>query len=69
MVASLAAERGLHSCRSQSLERSPSNCAPWGLVAPQHVETSWTRDQTCVPCIGRQIVIHCTAREVYVDFK
>ena len=27
------------------------------LVAAQHVESSWTRDQTCVPCIGRRILI------------
>ena len=26
------------------------------LVAPWHVESSWTRDQTHVPCIGRQIL-------------
>ena len=24
-----------------------------GLVAPQHVKSSWNRDQTHVPCIGR----------------
>ena len=35
------------------------------LVAPQHVESSWTRDRTCVPCIGRRILIHCTTREVW----
>ena len=27
-----------------------------GLVAPWHVESSWTRDQTHVPCFGRQIL-------------
>ena len=32
------------------------------LVAPQHVEPSWTRDQTHVPC--RQILNHWTTREV-----
>ena len=26
------------------------------LVAPQHMESSWTRDQTHVPCVGRQTV-------------
>ena len=36
-----------------------------GLVAPQHVESSWCRDQTQVPCIGRQIFIHCVTREVW----
>ena len=34
------------------------------LVAPQHVGSSWTRDRTCVPCIGRQILNHCANREV-----
>ena len=27
-----------------------------GLVAPQHVGSSWTRARTRVPCIGRQIL-------------
>ena len=35
-----------------------------GLVAPQHVESSQTRDWTGVPCIDRQILTHCTTREV-----
>ena len=34
------------------------------LVALRHVESSWTRDQTCVPCLGRRIPIHCTSREI-----
>ena len=34
-----------------------------GLVAPWHVESSWTRDRTCVPCSGRHILIHCATRE------
>ena len=33
-------------------------------VGPQHVESSWTRDWTEVPCTGRQSLIHCTTREV-----
>ena len=28
------------------------------LVALWHVEFSWTRDQTHVPCLGRQILYH-----------
>ena len=36
-----------------------------GLVAPQHVKSPQTRDRTLVPCIGRQIPIHCTTREVH----
>ena len=35
-----------------------------GLVAPWHVGSSRTRAQTRVPCIGRQILNHCTTREV-----
>ena len=35
-----------------------------GLAALQHVESSPTRDQTGVPCIGRWIITHCTTREV-----
>ena len=35
-----------------------------GLAPPQRVESFWTRDQTCVPCTGRLILIHCTTREV-----
>ena len=31
-----------------------------GLAAPWHVESSRTRDGTLVPCIGRQILTHCT---------
>ena len=33
-----------------------------GLVASRHVESSWTRDQTCLLCVGRWI--HWTTREV-----
>ena len=35
-----------------------------GLVVPQHVGSSWTRDQSCVLCIGRQILYHSATREV-----
>ena len=34
------------------------------LVALRHVTSSWTRDWTRVPCIGRQILMYCTTREV-----
>ena len=34
------------------------------LAAWWHVESSWTRDRTCVPCKGRWILIHCTTREI-----
>ena len=35
-----------------------------GLVAPRHVGSSWTTARTCIPCIGRWILYHCTTREV-----
>ena len=33
-------------------------------VAPQHVESSWTRDLTHVSSTGRQTPIHCTSVKV-----
>ena len=44
-VASLAAEHGL--------EGMGSIVECTGFVAPGHVESSWTRNRTRVPCIGR----------------
>ena len=48
-----------------------SSCSMWaqqlwhkGLVTPQHVGSSQTRDRTCVPCIGRQILNHHATREI-----
>ena len=40
--------------------------SPWhtSLVAPRHMGSSQTRDQTHVPCIGRQILNHWATREV-----
>ena len=35
-----------------------------GLVAPRHVGSFRTRDQTPVPCIGRQILNHWITKEV-----
>ena len=29
-----------------------------GFVAPRRMGSSWIRDQTCVSCIGRQILHH-----------
>ena len=41
-----------------------SSCGTEGSVAHRHVESSQTSDQTYVACIDRQILIHCTTREV-----
>ena len=54
---------GFSSCGAQALEHRLSSCGH-GLVAPRHVGSSWTRDYTCVPCIGRWILIHLTIKEV-----
>ena len=59
----------------QSKHEGSREWAQWlwptaGLVAPQHVESSWARDQTHVPRLGRQTPIYCTTREVlWKSFK
>ena len=59
-VGSAAVACKLSSCGSWALEHGLSS---GGLVAPQHVESSQTRDPTCVLCIDRRILIHCATRE------
>ena len=49
--ASVIAECGLRSCGT------------WGLTAPQHMRSSWTRDQASVPYTARQILNLWTTRE------
>ena len=49
--AALVAEHRLQGVRAQYLCRT-------GLVAPQHVEYSQTRDRAHVPCIDRQVLNH-----------
>jgi len=29
-----------------------SSCGHGGLVAPHHMGSSWTRDRTCISCLG-----------------
>ena len=63
-----AAVRGLLTagsscCRAQSPGDQAQPWWPPGLVTPEHVDSSQTRDRTCVPCIGRQILSHWTARK------
>ena len=54
---------GFSSSSTRALECLFKQLRCTGLVAPRHVEPSQTRDQICVPCIGRQNIIHCTTRE------
>ena len=35
-----------------------------GLVAPQHVGSCWTKDQTNSPSTGRRVLNHWTTKEV-----
>ena len=55
---------GFSCCRAKALEHRLSGCGRTDLVAPQNMKSSWTRDRTYVPCIGRWMLIHCTTREV-----
>ena len=68
-VASFVLEHRLQAPRLQQLWHVGSRTQAqqlWhkGLVAPRHVGSSRTRARTHVPCIGRQILNHCTTREV-----
>ena len=55
-VASLLEEHRLWNTWAQSLWQTH-----W--VAPRHMESSQIRDQTCISCIGRQILYHWATRE------
>ena len=74
-VASLVAYHGLQSKWAQQFQHTGSvvaacglsSCGTW-LSCSMHVEYSRTKDQTCVPCIGRQILNHWTTRAVLSSF-
>ena len=51
--ASVVAACGVGICGSWALEHRLHSCGAQALVAPRHVGSSRTRDQTYVPCIGR----------------
>ena len=63
-----AAARGVFSLQrrdSLALVRGLSSCSTWAeLVHSMWDLSSPTRDQTCVPCIAKQIFNHWTTREV-----
>ena len=69
----VVASRGYISCRVRAshfgglLPSTSSRCV--GLVAPWHVGSSRTRARTCVPCIGRRILNHCSTRGVPHSFN
>ena len=49
--------------------RALGQCWCMGLLASQNVESSQTWDRTCVPSIGRQILIPYAMREVLVTYS
>ena len=57
-----------------SLQSTGSRCmgfssfSSWALAALKLVESFQTRDRTRVPSVGRQILSHCTTREVLEYF-
>ena len=61
--------RGLSCCGTQAPEVQAQQLWLTGLAAPRHVGFSQTRTRTRVPCIGRQILNHCTTREALRAFK
>ena len=50
-------------CGEQAPDAQAQQLWLTGLVARWHVGSSQTRARTHVPCIGRQILNHCTTRE------
>ena len=64
--ASVAVTHRLSSGGLKVREHGLSSCDARALDAPRHLESSQTRDQTHAPCIGRQILIHCTIKEVHL---
>ena len=57
----------LSSCCKQGLcllQSTGSRCT--GLASLWHEESSQTRDQTRVPCIGRQLLIYSTTQAILV---
>ena len=60
----LVASKGLLPCGALALRCLASVMWPAGLVALQHVGSSWTKGQTCDPCISGPILNHWTTREV-----
>ena len=60
--------RGLSCCGSQAPDAQAQQLWLMGPVAPRHVGSSQTGARTRVPCIGRQILNHCTTREAPTQF-
>ena len=61
---SVVVAHGLSSCGLHAPELRLLSFWYMGLAIPLPVDTSQTRDQTHILCIGRWILIHYTTREV-----
>ena len=55
MQASVVSARGLSCCGSGALEHRLNSC---DTISVGHVGPSGIGDQTCISCIGRQILYH-----------
>ena len=55
---------GFSCCSTWAREHRLTSCGVWLSCSPQHMGSSQTRDQTCVPCLSRQILNHWTSRKV-----
>ena len=79
--ASLVAEQGLCGARDLVVAKQglthPEACGSWtkqglgpskGLPTPRRVGSSWTRDQTGIPCTARRTLNHWTTRETQMLF-
>ena len=65
----LIAEHRLQAHRLQQLWHTSSEVVAHRLSCSRHMESSWTRDQTHVSCIGRQIPNHCATKEIlFISF-
>ena len=62
-VASLVLNRFQYLQRAASGVGTPGFWSALGLVVLQHVGSSWARDHTGDPFLGRWILIHCPIRE------
>ena len=63
MQASAVVVRGLRSCSSWTLEHRFSSCGTQAWLPSRKVGSFWTRDQTGISCIVRQILNNWTIRE------
>ena len=55
-------------CGVQAPDVQAQQLWPTGPAALRHVGSSQTRARTRIPCIGRQILNHCTTREARQTF-